>query len=212
MTSSTPPAEASLRLFVAIELSPEWLAELRRAQDAMKAAIEQRGGPRLRWVRPEGIHLTLKFLGQVPESRLTSVLGALDSATTPPPAFTLALAGMGSFGDRRGPRVIWAGLDGATVADRDALYKLVERIETWFAAAGFPREKRFAPHLTLGRVPETLSREERALIAQATATPAPIDGPRLTVDGVSLMRSHLGPGGARYERLASFPRSERSNT
>jgi 2'-5' RNA ligase len=200
--------EQQLRLFVAIELSPDWLEALEKARANLRTALEKIGAPQLRWVRPEGVHLTLKFLGAVPQVRLPSVMSALDSATRPPPRFALVLTRAGSFGDRRGPRVLWAGVDGATVDDRKALYGLVDRIETWFASADFPREQRFHPHLTLARVPEKLSREERALVATATGDGAELQAAPFVVASISLMRSHLGPGGARYERLASFPTHE----
>jgi 2'-5' RNA ligase len=198
-----------VRLFVAIELSPEWLTALDAVQSRMKAALESRGAPRLRWVRPEGIHLTLKFLGEVTDARLPSVLGALDSATQPPPDFSLNLAGMGSFGDRRGPRVVWAGVDGRTENERKKLYDLVGRIETWSAAAGFPRERGFSPHLTLARLPEKMTADERRLVAVVTAAEAPKSLAPLVVDSICLMRSHLGSGGARYERIEAFPRGGR---
>lgn len=201
----TAEREPSLRLFVAIELPDEWLEAFGRAQSDLREKIEKRGGPRLRWVRPEGIHLTLKFLGGVPESKLSSVRWALEQATGVAPDFRLVLRGLGAFGDRRGPRVVWVGVDGETVADREKVYRLTEDIETWFASAGFPREGRFQPHLTLARLPEDLKKEDRALVAEISAK---VDLPQtsaMPVRRVSLMRSHLGPGGARYEPLGVFP-------
>ncbi|HXH22928.1 MAG TPA: RNA 2',3'-cyclic phosphodiesterase [Dehalococcoidia bacterium] len=202
----TARGEAGLRLFVALELSPAWLQELERAQNALRAALEGRGVRPLRWVRPEGIHLTLKFLGSVPESRLEAVRGAIRSASSDFAPISLVLAErLNAFGDRRGPRVIWAGLDGASAAERGRLYRLVEDLETSFAAAGFPREGRFQPHLTLARVPEDFSRAERAAVAAASEEVRLAATPPLVSEAISLMRSHIGPGGARYERLQRFP-------
>jgi 2'-5' RNA ligase len=197
--------EPNLRLFVAIELPSEWLDALEQAQDELRARLEKRSVRRLRWVRPGGIHLTLKFLGSVPESRVWSVRQALQEATRTPFAFGLAMGRLGAFGDRRGPRVVWAGVDGVEVADRQRLYALVEHLETWFAAAGFPREGRFNPHLTLARVPEHFSREERAAVAEVSAAVSLGPTKPMAVSGLALMRSHLGQGGAHYERLAVFP-------
>jgi 2'-5' RNA ligase len=197
--------EPNLRLFVAIELPPEWLEALEQAQGDLRAGLEKRGVRRLRWVRPEAIHLTLKFLGGVPESRVPSVEWALREATRAPFAFGLAMGRLGAFGDRRGPRVVWAGLDGVEVADRQRLYALVEHLETWFASAGFPREGRFGPHLTLARVPEDFSREERAAVAEVSAGVSLRRTEPFAATAIALMRTHLGPGGARYERLAAFP-------
>jgi len=198
-------AEPNLRLFVAIELPSEWLEALEQAQGELRAGLEKRGVRRLRWVRAEGIHLTLKFLGGVPESRVSSVHWALQEATQAPFAFGLAMGRLGAFGDRRGPRVVWAGVDGVEVADRQRLYALVEHIETWFASAGFPREGRFSPHLTLARVPEDFSRDERAAVADVSAGVSLRRTEPMAVTALALMRSHLGPGGAHYERLAAFP-------
>jgi 2'-5' RNA ligase len=130
---------------------------------------------------------------------------ALTSATSPAPDCRLKMGRLGSFSDRRGPRVVWAAVDGVTPADRDALYRLQERIETWLESAGFARERRFSPHLTLARVPDQVTPDQRKLIAESTATSPEPDLTPLTVTHVSLMRSHLGPGGSRYERIASFP-------
>jgi 2'-5' RNA ligase len=201
----TSQREPNLRLFVALELSREWLATLERAQSDLRQALEALGGRGLRNVRPEGIHLTLKFLGGVPESRLDSVRNALRSATSDYRPISLTMGRLGSFGDRRGPRVAWVGLDGATLADRERLYRLVESIETWLEAAGFAREGRFQPHLTLARVPEDFSRDDRALVARACERVRVREPAPLTAPAVSLMQSHLGPGGTRYERLAAFP-------
>lgn len=197
--------EPARRLFVAIELSQDWLRALEIAQQALSVALERHAGPRLRWVRPEGVHLTLKFLGQVSESRLASVHYALEHATRVAPRFSLALNRLGSFVDRRGPRVVWVGLDGVTVADREKLDRLVEDLETWFASSGFPREQRFQPHLTLARVPEDATPEQRRLLATLSMGVELTASPALEVSRVSLMQSHLGPGGASYERLAAFP-------
>jgi 2'-5' RNA ligase len=200
MTAPDP----SLRLFVALELPDAWKDALGRLQDGMRAALQQRfdDAVRPRWVRPEGIHLTLKFLGPTPASRVDAVETALHHAVPAPPGFSLQLANLGSFADRRSPRVILAGVQG----DTKALYALTERIETWLAAAGWPREKRsFYPHLTLARLPETLDDVTRRAVATiTTAIEAPIVSP-WPVESVHLVQSHLGPNGATYETLASFP-------
>jgi RNA 2',3'-cyclic 3'-phosphodiesterase len=194
--------EETLRLFVAIELPEAWLAALVSAQEELRRRIEAQGGPGLRWTRPEGIHLTLKFLGSTPVSKLESVKWALASAVNETPDFRLTLGQPSHFLDRRGTRVALVTVAG----DLERLHRLAEQIETWLASAGFPREKRgFRPHLTLARVPEEASRAERALVADALSGQATPSAPPLDVTGVSLMQSHLGPGGARYERLGLFP-------
>jgi 2'-5' RNA ligase len=214
MTGPQHRREPSLRLFVAIELSEAWKQALAGLQNAMQEALSQRPeteAVRVRWVRPEGIHLTLKFLGQVEESRLAKIDWALRSAVPESPAIELVLGRAGSFSDRRSPRVIWAGImepqpSGPHRAQHTRLFRLADAVETWLSAAGFSRERRsFAPHLTLARLPEDLSPQLREAVAAVTnVLPIP-QTPPLTVESVGLIRSHLGPGGARYERLSAYP-------
>jgi RNA 2',3'-cyclic 3'-phosphodiesterase len=199
---TSPPR--SLRLFVAIELPEEQKQTLAGLQDSMRAAVAQRFGEsaRVRWARPESMHLTLKFLGATPQDRLESVLSALASAVPDPPAFSISLAGAGSFPDHRPPQVIIAGVSGET----KALYQLAERIETGLAAAGWPREKRaFRAHITLGRLPQDLANQTRRALAETTTRFKLHGSVTWAVDHVSLMQSDLGRDGARYERIARFP-------
>jgi RNA 2',3'-cyclic 3'-phosphodiesterase len=193
-----------MRLFVALDLPESWKVALGGLQDAMRAAIRERFGDsvRVRWVRPEGIHLTLKFLGETPEERVEALKTALAQAVPSSPGFALELARAGAFSDRRAPRVVIA-----TVADESrGLQPLHEHIETWLAAAGWPRERRwFQPHLTLARLPETLDDATRQEIAALTGAVKAPEAPKWAVEGVYLIRSRLGPGGARYESLAAFP-------
>jgi len=206
--------EEKPRLFVAIELPEEWKSALGTLQEEMQAKIASEpelARVRVRWVKPEGIHLTLKFLGETPVARLESAVAALDSAVPEAPGIELSLSRVGAFSDRRAPRVIWAGIfekeGGArSKAQPGRLLQLAERVETWLAAAGFPRERRsFAPHLTLARLPEDLDQSLRERVANLTgAFPTPAVPP-LRVDSVSLIRSRLGGGAPRYERLGAWP-------
>lgn len=192
--------DPQLRLFVAAELPESWIAALGTLQDTLRGALDP--ALRLRWVRPEAIHLTLKFVGEVPESRRASVESALNQAVPEPPNLIISLHRIGVFSDRRAPRVVWAGLTGDTVG----LIRLAQRIDTWLHASGFRLEKRgLTPHLTLARIPYALPGEGRQAFEVALAAAAISAMPSFTVERVSLMRSNLGPGGARYERLAVFP-------
>ena len=196
--------EAPIRLFIALELPEDWKQALAGFQEELRARIASRldRPVRVRWVRPEGIHLTLKFLGETPAPRLASIQDALRQAVPEPPGFSLSLGRPGSFEDRRAPRVILSTVQG----DTKPLFALAERVETWMAAAGWPRERRgFMPHLTLGRLPDDMPKDARHAVAHLAADLRVPSLPDWKVDAVSLMQSHLGPGGARYERLSTYP-------
>ena len=190
--------EATLRLFVACELPPE----MKTALASLQEALRKKGAPRVRWVRPEGIHLTLKFLGAVPQENVAAIRDALAPTVQGIPPLALSLADVGTFGDRRGPRVLWVGMQG----DLEPLGRLQQRVDKALEPLGFPPERRaFSPHLTLARVPDRMGRDERQPLRElAKATPVP-SAPAVTIRELSLMRSILGPGGAVYERLAAFP-------
>jgi 2'-5' RNA ligase len=153
----------------------------------------------LRWVRPEGIHLTLKFLGDVGRHLLPELDAAVSDACRGQPPFDLTLGGLGSFGGRRGVRVIWAAVEG----DIAALQLLQRRVDEQVSSMGFAREIRpYSPHLTLARVPESAPEGTGAQISSAIRSAKLPATPAFTVSAVSLVRSQLGPGGARYTRLA----------
>jgi 2'-5' RNA ligase len=192
------------RLFVALELPASWTAALGELQEKMRTALAAELGaamPRLRWTRPEGIHLTLKFLGETPLLKSAAIDRALREASQSSEAFTLTLGRPGSFADRRGPRVLFVDVEG----DIEPLRSLARQVDIALTDAEFARERRaLAPHLTLARLPEeigTPQRERIAAVAAGVRTPRP--GPQ-QFRTFSLMRSHLERGGARYERVRSY--------
>lgn len=185
------------RLFVAVELPGEVLQALSRLQHD----LQRRGVDGLRWVRPEGIHLTLKFLGETPRTMLAAITQALAGATAGVGPHELTLGRLGTFGSRSAPRVLWVDLDG----DVETLGRLQKQVERELAPLGFPRENRdFSPHLTLARVRPESARGVAAALAEAVAA---VKAPEATVPvtEVSLMLSRLSPGGAVYTRLEAFP-------
>jgi RNA 2',3'-cyclic 3'-phosphodiesterase len=194
-----PPAElnaGTLRLFVAIELP----GEVREALSRLQHELQRRGLERLRWVRPEGIHLTLKFLGATPAEKVPAIEDALGKAVEGLAWHDLALGDLGTFGGNR-PRVVWVDLRG----DLEAVRELQDRTEKMLNDLGYEREARgWSPHLTLARVrPETAREVARALATALEGVRAPAGV--VPVREVSLMRSTLRPSGAVYERLAAFP-------
>ena len=173
------------------------LIERLRAHDATHA---------VRWVRPEGVHVTLRFLGETPEARVGGIGAALQAAASAVPPFDLALGPLGSFGSRRGARgqVIWVGLEG----DLTELQGLVRLIESAFQGIGVRPERRpFAPHLTLGRARRAGGSLPTVLTADAAWPPS---GAGFRVEAVSLMESDLRPDGARYTRRLGTPLGSRS--
>jgi len=183
---------SQVRTFIAVELD----APMRDALAGLQERIRRALGPPMRWVKPEGMHLTLKFLGRTPEDLLPSIADALAAAARRSRPFAIELDEPGGFPNTRRPRVLWAAVRG----DLDALADLRQNVEEMIAPLGFPTEDRaFRPHLTLGRATGDVR------IAPETWAAAELDADTVsqTVREVALMKSDLGPGGARYSRLHS---------
>ena len=153
---------------------------------------------RASWPRPESLHLTLKFLGDVEASRVDSLSSAATAAATALGPFTLSIEGAGSFPPRGAARVLWLG-----VRDEAAGLSLLQlRLENECAAHGFPREsKPYKPHLTLARL-----RAPQDAAALSEAHRRSHFGPHtFQVSDFVLMRSELGPGGSRYTPVSRHP-------
>jgi RNA 2',3'-cyclic 3'-phosphodiesterase len=186
----------SLRLFVAIELP----GDVREALNRLQHELQRRGLENLRWVRPQGIHLTLKFLGATPLEKVAAIQDALAMAVGDTAPHELSLGKLGTFGGSR-PRVLWVDLKGEV----DAVQQLQERVESAMDRLGFEREaRRWSPHVTLARVRPETAREAASAIQHAISA---VEAPPgvIPVREVSLMRSTLRPSGAVYERVAAFP-------
>lgn len=184
-----------IRTFIAIELSEEVKAGLVKLQGELK-----RKGEGVRWVRPGGIHLTLKFLGDIPADRIKGIAQAVRQACVGLSPFQLIFAGLGCFPNLRRPRVIWVGVEGET----ETLARLQRAIEGNLKALGFPPEKRgFTPHLTLGRVRRRVGSRERRSLGQLVEATAADELGEMMVEAVNVMRSDLKPTGAVYTQLAS---------
>ncbi len=180
-----------LRTFVAVETSEE----VRSALEAVQASLRQRW-VRARWVRPTGMHLTLKFLGEIPADQVPRAADALRRAADGQAGFSLTAAGIGVFPGPRRPRVIWAGLSGGTAPLAD----LQLRVEGELAAVGFPREDRpFRAHLTIGRFSEPAAPE---VMAEAVRTFAGKCFGEFEVREIVLFQSELKPEGAVHTALA----------
>ena len=185
-----------IRVFVAAPIGDRARAAL--ADAAVRLRQEFPDG--IQWANPAGIHLTLKFLGNIPSSAAGPLLESLTPAAVAQPPFTLELAALGTFPHRRNPRVLWAGVNG----DTDALSNLQKSIETALAALGYPPESRpFQPHLTLGRPRRGLPPAQLSRIAAAVSNIAPPPPEIWPVSSIELIQSQLHPSGARYTVLGA---------
>jgi len=182
-----------MRAFIAIELPPAIKKELRLLQDQLKPLAAE-----VKWVKPENIHLTLKFLGEINEEKIGRIKELLVRVTGDKRRFVLALSSVGAFPKVRWPRVIWVGVE-----DKDNLAsKLAAELEEGTDKLGIPREKRgFSAHITIGRVGSTNACKE--LSEKIEGLKNWPEGKRLEfgVDKLVLFKSTLAPGGAVYEAV-----------
>ena len=187
---------AIIRAFVAADLPDEIRDRLGETQRRLRDRLARAGIDRgLKWTQPAGIHLTLKFLGETDEALIPELGQELAAVVAAQPTLTLALAGPGVFPNPRAPRVVWIGVEG----DVPALMTLQSRVEAALSPLGFPTESRpFSPHLTLARVAEVVSREDRERIGAAVLSTPAREAVAFQIHTVSLIRSELLPGGARY--------------
>ena len=184
---------AQIRAFIAIELNDIVRDHLAALQQQLRQV-----DPTVSWARPEGMHLTLKFLGNVPEEQLPTLGDALEAVARQFAPFAVTVAGTGVFPNLRRPRVLWAGVQSADTP----LAALAAAVDLAMAEHGFPREPRpFSPHLTLGRVKGVYNPQLTPILEQ--------HGDELFgevhVTELVLFRSELAPQGARYTALRRVP-------
>jgi len=183
-----------MRCFIAIELPSKIKQEMERIQEVLRNSRAVDAS----WTRPEGMHLTLKFLGDVPEQRLPEITSSLRSGLEKAEQLRLEGTGVGTFPDPKNARVVWIGVSGETAR----LAILQSAVEDVLAAIGFDQEKRaFFPHLTLCRIKFIRSREAwlKALENVSTGTL-----PSFAVEKVSVMKSELRPSGAVYTEIGAI--------
>ena len=186
-----------IRAFVAIELSENLRRELGRIQDSLKS---KGVADHVRWVKPEVIHLTLKFLGNVPASTITEIVHAVTQGSEGVKPFTISFSGLGCFPSSSRPNVIWVGAED----DTGTLAHLQTAVEDRLSVLGYPKEKRsYTPHLTMGRVARDVAASERRRLGDMIAEQNVGSLGEMQVRDVCLIKSELSPSGARYTRLAA---------
>ena len=190
----------TIRVFIALELP----AEAKQALEGVIQKLRTNLPSNVRWVNPSGIHLTLKFLGDIDSTLVAEILEAMKYAAlaTQGERFSLRLSGLGLFPNPEQPRVLWAGLDG----NLDALRALQEGVDEAMAKLGFAKERRpFSPHLTLGRVRDGATAALRRRVTSSLTTMQMEDGEPWVPESVHLIQSTLTPQGAQYTNLGSVP-------
>jgi 2'-5' RNA ligase len=177
-----------MRLFVAIEIAPEIRDRINKFVETLRPKVAN-----ARWSRPEGMHITLKFLGNVADEKRSSIESALTQFKQAP--ISVTVQDLGAFPNAKSPRVLWVGISsGPDLGD------LAEQVDAAMQPLGFEREKRaFSPHVTLARFGEG----KKANIASLLSEAKPSFG-KMTAAEFHLYESKLSPQGSRYIKLASF--------
>ena len=188
----------AIRVFIALDVSDVARSSLSGAIHRLKAAMP-RG---VRWVDPRGIHLTLKFLGDIDPAWVDRILESMRRVGQEASSFSLSLTGLGVFPNQRQPRVLWAGVAG----DLDSLASIQSVVDEGMAKEEFTRERRgFNPHLTIGRVRDAISASERQKIGNLVASCSLGPTEPWKAEVMYLVQSTLTPDGATYEMLGSAP-------
>jgi 2'-5' RNA ligase len=187
-----------LRSFIAVEVSPEIQKAISQSLASLQKTLAK---PMIRWVAPQNVHLTLKFLGDVSPANLEQLADALKLETNAHPAFSMQVGGVGAFPNSHRARVIWVGLEAPP-----ALAALQRGVEAACASLGYPAEDRsFSPHLTVGRVGQNVS------VADLHKIHTALDGTKVgllgqvQVDAIHIFKSDLQPGGSVYTPLYVLP-------
>ncbi len=195
----------SQRLFIAINLPDD----LHKALESTQRHLQRKlAAYPLRWARPEGIHLTLKFLGDTDPGRIADIAAALNQVATKHAPFELPVGGLGVFPNLGRPNVLWAGVKD----EAHRLRHLAADVDKEMAKLGWRREKRpFNGHLTLARVKKQAGNRERRALGEAIAA---LHGYErlglLPVQRIYIMRSQLRPDGAVYNAVEEIELAGRS--
>jgi len=177
--------QETIRTFIAIQLPQDVQDYLGILTNTLSDQVPQRS---VRWVKPDRMHLTLRFIGETEKNMLPAVGKALDEVAAQYQMFSLHLQGFGCFPTCKRPRVLWAGVDG----DLESAGRLKEDIDAALTPLGWEAENRpFQPHLTIGRVKDSQAVAGQSWPAELSALPIP-------ANSIHLIESELTPGGPIY--------------
>lgn len=181
---------SQVRAFIACDIPDIFLEKISSVQDRLKGLDAD-----VTWTKTGGIHITLKFLGDIEEGYIDKVAAVIEEASKGQTPFEISIKGSGAFPNLKNPRVVWIGVeDGANV-----LSKLHQGLDDRLKGLGFePEEREFRPHLTLGRVKGPRGKER---LSAAVSELREIELGSFTVDRVILYKSELKPTGAVYTKL-----------
>ena len=182
------------RCFVAIEISNDLKIKI----DDFILSLKQ-FAPKIKWVKANSLHITLKFLGEISQDLLTQVQNELFAVSNVVNPFEMSISGAGFFPNQNKPRVVWLGL---VNENNNSIFKLHEWIDKRLESLGFEREKRrFSPHLTLGRIKFPDNFHDLSEYINQNK----FHSSRFNVTQVVLMKSVLNPIGAEYSQIKSYP-------
>ncbi|OGP81658.1 MAG: 2'-5' RNA ligase [Deltaproteobacteria bacterium RBG_16_58_17] len=187
--------EKTIRSFLALD-TPE---KIREGIGAVQSRLKKIIHGDIRWARPEGIHLTLKFFGNISEDDVVNISAVVEKIAAGSLPLVLTIGGTGAFPDPHRPRVVYLGMNG----DVERLIAFQKELERALETIGFPREERpFLPHLTLGRI-----KSPGGLIGLAGVVEKgeSYTAGEFSASGLGLFKSDLTPRGAVYTRLAWYP-------
>jgi 2'-5' RNA ligase len=188
----------TIRTFIAFELPENIANAISEVQEQLK-----KSGLKMRWVKPENIHLTIKFLGNIPTSAIEKVDRAITQSAQRVEPLLLCVKGLGVFPNMRRPRILWAGISGKI----DSLLKLHNGIEDNLEPIGFPRENRpFKGHLTLGRAKSKIDPHRLSGAMEAFRD---FESEPFVADRLILFQSELKPNGAVYRMMLVRPLSDK---
>jgi 2'-5' RNA ligase len=195
----------NMRAFIAVHIPLEVKQKLQREIDVLWDLIR---GDIIRWVKPAGIHLTLKFLGEITEGQVGEIQQVLQQDLALLPSLTISVGGFGCFPNPHRPRVLWVGI----VGNNRPLLTVQSVIDQKLHSLGFDRERRpFHPHLTLGRVRRNLSLADLDLLQDVLDSYEIGQIGQFEVRKISLIRSILKPTGAEYSILGEYPLGAKEN-
>jgi len=184
--------DRTIRAFIAIELPANITDALKNIQDSLKDEMNK-----VAWVKPENIHLTIRFLGDIETCKIDSIAGLLEGAAVKTHSFDISVKGVGGFPTIDNPRVVWVGIE-----DNKNVLPLYNNLEEGLESLGLKKEERsFKPHLTLGRV-KFLS--DKKLFKKRIEKYNNINLGQFAAEGICLFQSTLTPNSAVYVKLKEY--------